>query len=62
MRWIFGGNEINEENMFMLKIVSISIVFVFVVSNIINYMLDSVSAKKMMKELEEFQNHYNDAV
>lgn len=48
--------------MFMLKIVSISIVFVFVVSNIINYMLDSVSAKKMMKELEEFQNHYNDAV
>ena len=52
---IFGEAALDAEYIGLLKIVSISIVIVFVLANFISWIMDSASAKRLTRELAEFQ-------
>lgn len=59
---ILGENALRPEYTTFLKAVSISVVVVFVLANIISWIMDSVSAKKLTRELAEFQEKNQEAM
>ena len=52
---ILGENALRSAYTEFLKTISICVVLVFIMANIISWIMDSASAKKMTRELEEFQ-------
>lgn len=56
---ILGENALRYEYTDFLKSISISVVVVFILANIISWIMDSASAKRLTRELAEFQekNH-----
>ena len=56
---ILGEDMLQPEYTDMLKTVSICVVLVYVFANIISWILDSVSARTLTRELAEFQEKYD---
>ena len=52
---ILGEHALRPENTDVLKTISVCVVLVYVFANIISWMLDSVSARTLTRELAEFQ-------
>ena len=56
---ILGEDVLRPENTDMLKTISVCVVLVYVFANIISWILDSVSARALTRELAEFQNKHD---
>ncbi|MCI7130843.1 MAG: hypothetical protein MSA09_09925 [Lachnospiraceae bacterium] len=58
---ILGENALRPEYTDFLKTISVCVVLVYVFANIISWVLDNASAKKLTRELTEFQkkNQYD---
>ena len=52
---ILGENALRPEYTFMIKTISICIVLVFILANVISWIMDYTSAQKLTRELAEFQ-------
>lgn len=52
---ILGENALRPEYTYFVKTISICIVVVFILANVINWIMDCASAKQLTKELAEFQ-------
>ena len=56
---ILGEDVLRPENTDVLKTISACVVLVYVFANIISWILDSVSARTLTRELAEFQNKHD---
>lgn len=52
---IFGENVFQTEYRVLLKVISLSIILVFIMANVLNWVMDSATARRMTRELEDFQ-------
>lgn len=53
---IFGGENLSKENIPVITALAISVFLVYVLVNIVSWLLDVRTAKAVMKELSEYQN------
>lgn len=56
---ILGEDMLQPEYTDMLKTISVCVVFVYILANIISWVLDSASARTLTRELAEFQNKHD---
>ena len=52
---IFGGENLSKENIPVITALAISVFLVYVLVNIVSWLLDVRTAKAVMKELSEYQ-------
>ena len=52
---IFGGENLCKENIPVITALAISVFLVYVLVNIVSWILDVRTAKAVMKELSEYQ-------
>ena len=55
LAFMFGDNPLNRQTIFMAAAVALSVVVIYILVNVIMWMLDARTAKSMTEDLKRFQ-------
>ena len=62
LAFMFGDDPLNRQTIFMAAAVSLSVVIIYILVNVIMWMLDVRTAKSMTEDLKRFQQGHEESI
>ena len=62
LAFMFGDDPLNRQTIFMAAAVALSVVVIYILVNVIMWMLDARTAKSMTEDLKRFQQGHEESI